>query len=63
MTRRKIASFVTALTIAVASPALFAAPAQAAPDCRGASGIIRCTPDRISCLLRSLSLPPQDNCL
>lgn len=62
MTRRKMTTFVTALTMAVGTSALLAGPAQAAPECRGATGVIRCTPDRISCILHS-SLRPQNDCL
>ncbi len=61
MTRKKIATFVSAFTIAAVSSALVATPAQAAKECRGATGVIQCTPDRIACILNG-SLPPQNSC-
>ena len=40
-----------AFAVALGSSVLFAPQAQAAPECQGASGVIRCNSDRISCLV------------
>jgi hypothetical protein len=48
---------VLALATAVSASMLFAPQAQAAPECRGASGVIRCNSDRISCLVNGGKLP------
>ena len=50
MTGKKI-RLALAVTVALAGSMVFAPPASAAPDCRGASGIIRCNSDRISCFI------------
>ena len=51
-----------AFAVALGSSLRFAPPAQAAPDCRGASGVIRCNADRISCLAGGEWATPQ-SCL
>jgi hypothetical protein len=46
-----------AVTVAVAGSMLFAPQANAAKECQGASGVIRCNSDRISCLTNGGKLP------
>ena len=45
-----------AVAFAISGSMLFVPNAQAAPECRGATGIIRCTPDRINCLRDELDV-------
>ena len=46
-----------AVTVAIAGSLLFAPQANAAKECQGASGVIRCNSDRISCLINGGKLP------
>ena len=47
-----------AVTVAIAGSMLFAPQAHAAKECQGATGVIRCNSDRISCLINGGK--PQD---
>jgi hypothetical protein len=53
-TARAIASFVLVL----GGGSLLAPTAHAAPECRGATGIVQCWDERIRECISNLSLPP-----
>ena len=49
----------TVLGLVVVAGSIFAAPAQAAPECQGASGVVQCWPERVRECISNLALPPR----
>jgi hypothetical protein len=56
MRKKRVARSVAAFVLVLGGGAVFAAPAYAAPECRG---IVQCWDDRVRECISTLSLPPR----
>ena len=58
MAKKKVVRL-TVLSLVLGAGSLLPSTAQAAPDCKGASGIVQCWDERIRECVKNLALPPE----
>jgi hypothetical protein len=58
MQKKRVARSVAAFILVLGGGSLLTPTAHAAPDCKGASGIVQCWDERIRECISNLRLPP-----
>ena len=56
--KQRIASLIAVMMLVLGASMVVAPAAQAAPECRGVSGIVQCWPDRVQECISNLRYPP-----
>jgi hypothetical protein len=59
MTKTRIVRVIAIATLILGLSPAFAPAAEAAPECRGATGIVQCWPERVRECVKNLALPPE----
>ena len=57
--KKRVTQSVAAFVLVLGAGSVFAPAAHAAPECRGATGVIQCWDDRVRECISNLSLPPR----